>query len=135
MSITWSGKGKLVICSSASYFVSLLSVFLKQNFIGRNSHICFCDSRYHIFPVQHEIRRRVEDYKLAISKIRRMSEPYLCENNNACDGINYWELADNFNWETDFKMSTFTRNFAARMIQRQFLIFKSSLMERRHDID
>jgi hypothetical protein len=53
-------------------------------------------SRYHLFPVQHEIRRRKRDYNRALSQIRCMDEPYISPDSNACDGINYWELADRF---------------------------------------
>jgi hypothetical protein len=81
-------------------------------------------SRYHLFPVQHEIRRRKRDYNNALSKIRSMVEPYISSDSNACDGINYWELADNFSWAADFDLSTYTRNFAARIIQRSFRYFK-----------
>ena len=58
-----------------------------------------------------------------------MVEPFISADSNACDGINYWELADNFCWETEFNMSTYTRNFAARIIQRSFRRFKALLVE------
>ena len=58
-----------------------------------------------------------------------MVGPFISADSNACDGINYWELADNFCWETDFSMSTYTRNFAARIIQRSFRAFKALVAE------
>jgi hypothetical protein len=81
-------------------------------------------SRYHLFHVQHEIRRRKRDYNRARSQIRCMDEPYISPDSNACDGINYWELADRFSWAAEFDLSTYTRNFAARIIQRSFRYFK-----------
>jgi len=53
-----------------------------------------------------------------------MEEACFSADSNMCDGINYWELAQNFSWETDFRMSSFTQNFAAIMIQRVYRSFK-----------
>ena len=58
-----------------------------------------------------------------------MVEPFISADSNACDGINYWEFADNFCWETDFNMSTYTRNFASRIIQRTFRAFKALVVK------
>ena len=53
-----------------------------------------------------------------------MEEAYFSADSNMCDGINYWELAQNFSWETDYRMSSYTRNFAAMIIQRAYRSYK-----------
>ena len=57
-----------------------------------------------------------------------MAEPYISHDCATCDGINYWELANNFSWESDYNMSTFTRNMAARMIQRKYRSYQTTSM-------
>jgi len=82
--------------------------------------------RFHLFPVQHELRRRKEIFKNALKEISAMREPFISVNSGACDGINYWDLASNFAWDIDFIMSSYTKNFAAIIIQRSFRKYKES---------
>ena len=83
------------------------------------------EERYDLFPVRHELRRRVEMYNNAFEEILQMSGPYLPD--EIADGINYWELLSNFNWQADYNESIYTQNYAARMIQR---VWKSFLHSR-----
>ena len=80
-------------------------------------YLIFC-RRYDLFPVQHELRRRRNDYINALNEISRMPEAYISSDSGCCDGIDYSELVANFSWEADYKMSSYTKNFAAIIIQR-----------------
>ena len=82
------------------------------------------EERYDLFPVRHELRRRVEMYNNALEEILQMSGPYLPD--EIADGINYWELLSNFNWQADYNESIYTQNYAARMIQRVWKSFVHS---------
>ena len=84
------------------------------------------EERYDLFPVRHELRRRVEMYNNALEEILQMSGPYLPD--EIADGINYWELFSNFTWQEDYVESIYTQNYAARMIQR---VWKSFLLSQR----
>ena len=81
--------------------------------------------RYDLFPVQHELCRRRNEYNNAINEIKLMPEPYISSDSNCCDGINYWALLDEFSWKDQFQLSSYTRNFAAIIIQRRFRHFKA----------
>ena len=82
------------------------------------------EERYDLFPVRHELRRRVEMYNNALEEILQMSGPYLPD--EIADGINYWDLFSNFNWQEDYNESIYTQNYAARMIQRVWKSFVHS---------
>jgi hypothetical protein len=58
-----------------------------------------------------------------------MPEAYISTDSGCCDGINYSELVANFSWETDYKMSSYTKNFAAIIIQRGFRSRKANNSE------
>ena len=75
--------------------------------------------RYDLFPVQHELKRRLPEYHVALIALANNEIRFPEEND-----IDYFLLEEEFSWEHDFLGSPYTRTFAAYIIERSWMRFQ-----------
>ena len=87
---------------------------------GENCGFYFPSHRYDLFPVQHELKRRLLEYHVALIALANNETRYHPEEND----IDYFKLEAEFDWETDFLGSPHTQTYAAYIIERSWMRYK-----------